>query len=93
MPAFYVAQVKIKDGVKLQDYSSKAMPIFISFGGELVSKGELQTDSLNEKDHDFAIVMQFPNLDMLNDALNSDSYQAILPIRYAAADVNITVYQ
>ena len=93
MSAFYVARVKIKDGVKLQDYSSKAMSIFASFGGELVSKGELQTDDKGAKDHDFAVVMQFPNLDKLNEAFHSDLYQAIVPIRQAAAEVNIAVYQ
>ena len=93
MSAFYVARVKVKDSVKLQEYSNKALPIFASFGGELMGKGELQTSNQNTKDHDFAVVMQFPNLDILNAALNSDLYQAILPIRHAAADVNITVYQ
>jgi uncharacterized protein (DUF1330 family) len=93
MTAFYVAQVKIKDELKLQDYSSKAMSIFISFGGELVAKGTLQTNNQDIKSHDFSVVMQFPNLDMLNEALNSDSYQAIVPIRLAAANVTISVYQ
>ena len=93
MSAFYVARVKIKDGVKLQDYSSKAMSIFASFGGELVSKGELQTDEQSVKDHDLVVVMQFPNLDKLNEALKSDLYQSIVSIRQAAAEVNITVYQ
>ena len=93
MTAFYVAQVKIKDELKLQDYSSKAMSIFISFGGELVAKGALQTNNQDIKSHDFSVVMQFPNLDMLNEALNSDSYQSIVPIRLAAADVTISVYQ
>ncbi len=58
-----------------------------------MSKGELQTDKPDEKDHDFAVVMQFPNFDMLNEALNSDLYQAIVPIRREATSVNISTYQ
>jgi len=45
------------------------------------------------KQHDFSVVMKLPNLDMLNEALDSESYQAIVPIRLAAADVTISVYQ
>jgi len=93
MTAFYIVKVKIKDEKKLQDYSSKAIPIFTSFGGELLAKGALQTNEQNVKDHDFSVVMQFPSLDMLNEALNSPSYRAIIPIRLEAADVTISIYQ
>lgn len=93
MPAFYVARVKVKDEVKLQDYSSKAMDIFTGFQGEIVSKGQLQKSSEVVENHDFAVVMQFPSLEKLNLAINSDAYKAILPIRHAAADVNISIYQ
>lgn len=93
MSAFYIARVTIKDGEKLQDYSSKAMPIMVSFGGKLLSKGDLQADKQGNKSHDFTVIMQFPDLSKLNEALNSDSYQAIVPIRQAAADVSISIYQ
>jgi len=93
MSAFYVARVKVKDEVKLQNYSSRALPIFNSFQGELVSRGKLQKSSEESESHDFAVVIQFPSLKKLNQALDSSAYQAILPIRHAAADVNISIYQ
>jgi uncharacterized protein (DUF1330 family) len=93
MSAFYVARIKVKDGEKLQDYSAQALPIFASYGGKLVTKGDLKFSTDSSSEHDFAVVMQFSNLEMLNKALNSDSYQNILPIRHAAAEVNISVYQ
>jgi uncharacterized protein (DUF1330 family) len=93
MSAFYIARVKVKDEVKLQSYSSKAMEIFSGFQGELLSKGQLQKSANQSQNHDFAVVMQFPTLEKLNQAINSDAYQAILPIRHAGADVNISIYQ
>lgn len=93
MTAFYIARVKVKNEEKLQDYSSKAMEIFSGFQGEIISKGQLQKNDQQSQDHDFAVVMQFPTLEKLNQAINSDEYQAILPIRNAGADVNISIYQ
>ncbi len=93
MSAFYVARVKVKDSEKLEEYASQAFPIMASFGGELLCKGDLQANNQGDKDHDFTVVMQFPDLAKLNEAFNSDSYQAIVPIRRTAADVTISIYQ
>ena len=92
MSAFYIARVKIKDQLQLEVYASKALPIFASFGGELLSKGQLQSDDQLLADHDFAVVMAFPSLEILNKALKSDAYQNIIPIRQMAADVTISCY-
>ena len=43
--------------------------------------------------HSNTVVIRFPSIEALNNWFNSEDYQALIPIREQAADVDLISYQ
>jgi uncharacterized protein (DUF1330 family) len=92
MSAFFIANVKIKDQEKFQEYARKAGETFISHGGEPVLRGKVQSALTGSADHHAVGVVRFPSHAQMNAWYNSPEYQAIVPLRDEAAEMTITAY-
>ena len=93
MPAFFIAQVKVKDGEKFQAYGAKAKAIFADFGAEVVARGNATGSIAGDLSHDVAAIIKFPDMEKLEAAFATDAYQAIIPLRDEAADLTIVKYE
>jgi len=93
MPAFFIAQVKLKDGEKFQDYGGKAKAIFAEYGAQLVARGKATGSIAGDLSHDAAAILKFPDMQKLEAAFASDAYRAIVPLRDEAADITIVKYE
>ena len=93
MPAFFVAQVKLKDGTKFQSYVSQVKPILAEFGAESAMRGKAMGSIAGEVTHDAVAVVKFPDMQKLEAAFASDAYQAIIPLRDEGADITIVKYE
>lgn len=92
MTAFFVATATIKNPEKVQDYARKAAETFAAYGGEFVVRGKLSTALVGPADHQAVAVVKFPSMDALTAWYASPEYQAIVPLRIEAADMNIVSY-
>ena len=93
MPAFFVAQVKLKDGKKFQAYAAQTKSIFADYGGQLVTRGKAMGSIAGNVSHDAVAILEFPDMQKLEAAFASDAYQAIVPLRDEAADITIVKYE
>ncbi len=94
MTAFFIAQVIVKDEEKFKEYGAKAGEIVKGFGGEVVVRGKFETVLHGDvAAHQAVGVISFPDIETLQSFYASDAYQAIIPLRDEAADMNFTVYQ
>ena len=93
MSAFFVAQVKVKDGEKFQAYGARAKAIFAEFGAETIARGKVTGSIAGELTHDVAAIIKFPDMQKLEAAFATDAYKAIIPLRDEAADLTIVKYE
>lgn len=92
MPAFFVATVSVKDAGKFQDYAQKAEATFAAHGGELVLRGKAEAVLAGVLAHQAVGIVRFPDLGSLQAWFQSQAYQALIPLRDAAADMTIITY-
>ena len=93
MAAFFIAQVKLKDGEKFQAYAAQAKAIFADYGAELITRGKAMGSIAGDVTHDAVAVMKVPDMQKLEAAFATDAYQAIVPLRDEAADITIVKYE
>ncbi len=92
MSAFFIATSSILDSDKFQQYAQQAGATLAAFGGEPVLRGKFEAALSGEADHQAVGIVRFPDLAALHDWYHSDDYQALLPLREAAARMAIHVY-
>ena len=90
--AFVVGQMTVKNLEKWAQYRSQVLATLIPFGGELVFRGEQVQSFSGVNPHPDIVVIRFPSLDHAQDWHASAAYQALIPLRQAAADVVLTTY-
>lgn len=88
-----MATFNVKDPQKLQEYMQKSKQLASTYGAELLIKGD-KSRALNEL-HPLghvAVIVKFPGDEQLNAWFDSPEYQAIVPLRNDAADMNMVSY-
>lgn len=92
MTAFFVATLDIKDPEKLQEYSAKAGKTFAPYGGALAMRGKTEQALVGNATHQAVGIVRFPDMASLNNWYQSPEYQALIPLRDAAADMILVSY-
>ena len=92
MTAFFVATATVKDPQKFQEYAQKAGETLAPHQGELVLRGKKDGVLAGQADHQTVGIIKFPSQDALKAWFNSDTYQAIVPLRNKPADMTIVTY-
>ena len=92
MSSFILLQIKVKDPIKLKEYTDPAPATVVPFGGELVFRSKVSGTEWGESWHSSAVVIKFPDQASSSDWYTSKAYQDLMEKRNAAADVIATRY-
>ena len=85
MSAFVIANFKVQDEDKLNQYGAAAAATLEKFGGQYLAKGK--TDILHGiSNHPMTVVIQFPDKEAANNWYQSDDYQKLLDVRNEAME-------
>jgi uncharacterized protein (DUF1330 family) len=87
MPAHLIALARIKDPEKYQEYTVQARPLVAAAGGEVIAGGPVADKLVGSSDASAVAAIRFPDTQALEDWYRSDAYQALVPVRDAAADM------
>jgi uncharacterized protein (DUF1330 family) len=93
MPAYIIGHITVKDAVKWAEYCAKVPATFAATGGELVFRGKTSRVLSGAHAHTDTVVARFPDQAALDGWHDSAAYQALIPLRDAAADVVLISYQ
>jgi uncharacterized protein (DUF1330 family) len=88
-----IAQGKIKNPAKLQQYSAAAGPIFGPFGGAPVARGKVVSVLTGSHAGDAALVAKFPNTASARGWYESQAYQALIPLRDQAIEATFVLHE
>lgn len=93
MTAYAIGQITIKDPDKWQQYRSQVAATVTPWGGELVLRGTQARALSGHRRHTDVVVIRFPDLAAVTNWHDSPAYQALVPLRKEAADVDLISYQ
>jgi uncharacterized protein (DUF1330 family) len=92
-PAYVVGHITVKDPEKWAEYRSQVPATIAPWGAELVFRGNLAATLDGNNPHSDIVVIRFPDLASANAWHASAAYQAIIPLRKAAADIDLLTYE
>lgn len=91
--AYVVGQINIVDPVKWQEYRDQVPSTLAAWNAELVFRGVKAADLARQNAFSDIVVIRFPTLDAVHGWFESNAYQALIPLREAAAQVLLTAYE
>ena len=81
MSVYVIAQGRIENREMLNEYVAKAIPTIQSGGGRILGFDESPEVVEGEVERPRTVVLEFPSREAFRAWYDSDSYQAILPLR------------
>jgi uncharacterized protein (DUF1330 family) len=91
--AYLVGHVTVKDPGRWQQYVAGVARSLEPYGGEVVFRGRRASLLAGAHGHDRAVVIRFADHAALLRWFGSPAYQALVPLRDAAADVVLVGYE
>ncbi len=93
MPAILISRFNVKDPAKFREYLTANKEIAKPYGAELLFVGKSEQVLNGNEDNNMVVVVKFPDTGQINAWFGSDAYQPPIPIREAAADMQMTSYR
>ena len=90
--AYVIGNISIRDSALWADYRSQVPATLTDWGGELVLRGEKAAVLSGSYGHTDVVVIRFPSRSAAQAWFDSAAYQALIPLRSDAADVDLVVY-
>lgn len=90
--AYVIGNITVRDASKWAEYRSHVPGTLIEWGGELVLRANQGVVLGGAHRHPDVVVLRFPDLASAHGWYGSPEYQALIPLREQAADVDLTVY-
>ncbi len=87
--AYVIGHISIRDEARWAEYRGKVPATLEPWGAELLLRAKTAAVLGGSHDHTDVVVIRFPDLASANGWFNSAAYQALIPLRSAAADVDL----
>ena len=91
--AYVIGHITVKDQAKWAEYRNKVPATLEPWGAELILRGKLNSVLSGGHSHTDTVVIRFPNLKSLNSWFSSKEYQALIPLRQEAAELELLSFE
>jgi uncharacterized protein (DUF1330 family) len=92
MAAYIIGHITIKDPARWAEYCSKVPATMAPWNAELVFRGKTVQVLSGPHPYGDTVVARFPDSAAVRAWHESDAYQALIPLRNAAAEVVLVAY-
>jgi uncharacterized protein (DUF1330 family) len=92
-PAYAIGHITVRDPAGWQDYCRQVPATLAPFNGEVMLRGQVRDVFHGAHAHVHTVVLRFPDTAAAAGWHASSAYQALVPLRDAAADVVLVSYQ
>ncbi len=89
MSACVIGHITVKDADKWAQYRAQVPATLAPWGAELLFRGKLAGIIAGQHTHTDTVVIRVPDLASVNDWQLSPAYQALIPLRQQAADLDL----
>ncbi len=90
---YVIGHITVKDPAKWAEYRAAVPATLAPWRAELVFRGERQAVLGGSHAHTDTVVIRFPDAAAVDGWFNSPAYQALIPLRLQAADVDLISYR
>ena len=90
--ACVIGHIHVRDTEKWAAYRQQVPATLQLWGGELLLRGQQGAALSGNQPHADCVVLRFPDRAAVDGWYASPAYQALIPLRDAAADVQLLVY-
>lgn len=90
--ACVIGHIHVRDEAKWVAYRDQVAATLTPFGGEVLFRGRKARVLGGSHDPALTVVIRFPSVDAAHDWFASPAYQRLIPLREAAADVNLVSF-
>ena len=90
--AYVIGHITVKDAAKWAEYRARVPATLAPWQAELVFRGERLAVLGGEHRHSDTVVIRFPNAAAIDGWYNSAAYQALIPLRREAADLDLVSF-
>lgn len=91
--AWLIGHITVKDAAKWAEYRARVPATLAPFGAELAFRGTLARVLAGTHGHTDVVVAGFPDRAALEAWHASPAYQALIPLRTEAADLELLSYE
>jgi uncharacterized protein (DUF1330 family) len=91
-PGLLVVNVVVKDPAQFEAYAAKSRPVVAAHKGTPMFRGTNPTAFFGDQPYKMLIGFRFPSKSAIKEFYKSAEYQALIPLRTAAADMVFTAY-
>ncbi len=92
MSACVIGHITVKDAEKWAQYRAQVPATLAPWGAELLFRGQRAGILAGNHGHLDTVVIRFPDTDTVDAWYNSPEYQALIPLRQQAADLDLVVF-
>ena len=92
MSACVIGHITVKDAEKWAQYRAQVPATLAPWGAELLFRGQRADILAGQHAHLDTVVIRFPDADTVDAWYNSPEYQALIPLRQQAADLDLVVF-
>ena len=90
--AYVIGHITVKDPERWEHYRSQVPATLAPWGGSLVFRGQRLAVLGGTHPHGDTVVIRFPDVPSVEGWFNSAAYQALIPLRQQAAEVDLVSY-
>lgn len=93
MPAYVIGHISVKDAAKWAEYRAGVPATLAPWGAEVLARGRNAAVLDGSHRHTDTVVLRFPDLAAVRAWHASPAYQALVPLRREAAEVDLVCYE
>src|SRR3954469_10720022 len=91
MPAYVIANVRIKDPELYKEYTAGVPAAVAAFGGRFLARGGAVEEREGSWSPERVVVLEFPDIDAARGWYESEEYQRLAAIRRRAAEADLVI--
>lgn len=91
--ATVIGHITVKDEQKWAEYRSKVPATLAPWNAELLLRGSLAEVLAGRHDHTDTVAIRFPSLAAARGWYRSAAYQALIPLRQQAAELDLMLFE
>ena len=92
MSACVIGHISVKDEEKWAQYRAQVPATLAPWGAELLFRGQLAGVLAGQHRHTDTVVIRFPDRAAVDGWYQSAAYQALIPLRQQAADLDLLTF-
>nr|MBL8410043.1 DUF1330 domain-containing protein [Dechloromonas sp.] len=92
MSACVIGHITVKDADKWAQYRAQVPATLAPWGAELLFRGQLAETLDGQHRHTDTVVIRFPDRAAVDGWYQSAAYQALIPLRQQAADLDLLTF-